>query len=261
MVIKGHANKIELKLSSLLYIGNMYCLAHDHSWSGHLGVTKTYDTVHRHFFWPGLKGDVAQFCRTCRTCQIAGKPNQSIPHAPLSPIPSLGEPFEHVIVDCVGPLPRSKSGNQFLLTIMCTERRFPEAIPLRMITAPLVVKALTKFFTTSGLPRVIQNDQGTKFLPKLFQQVMQTLGVKHAVSSAYHTESQSALQRWHQTLISMLRKYCSDTGKAWDEGVSLMVFAIREAKQESGLDLVFGHSVQGPLKGLSPLLHFYTFFG
>uniref|UniRef100_A0A4W5NGU8 Gypsy retrotransposon integrase-like protein 1 n=1 Tax=Hucho hucho TaxID=62062 RepID=A0A4W5NGU8_9TELE len=204
---------------------NVLSLAHDHQWSGHLGITKTYDRVLRHFFWPGLKQDVARFCRTCHTCQITGKPNQVIPPAPLCPIPVIGEPFEHVVVDCVGPLPKTKSGNQFLLTVMCMATRYPEAIPLRRITAPVVSKALIKFFSTFGLPKVVQTDQGTNFLSKLFKQVLKSLSVKHRVSSAYHPESQGALERWHQTLKSMLRKYCLESEKDWDEGVPLVLFA------------------------------------
>lgn len=113
----------------------------DPPWYGHLGATKTYNRILRHF-WPGLNADVGQFCCTCRTCQIAGKQNQVIPPDPLCPIPALNEPFEHVIVDCVGPLPETKSGH-LLLTLMCTATRFPEAIPLPRITSPLVVKALS----------------------------------------------------------------------------------------------------------------------
>ncbi|XDV36854.1 hypothetical protein PO909_006570 [Leuciscus waleckii] len=113
------------------YRQHVLFLAHDHQLAGHLGVTKTYNRILSHFFWPGLKKDVAYYCRTCHTCQIVGKPNQKIPPAPLIPIPAIGEPFEHVMVDCVGPLPKTKSGNQFLLTIMCVATRFPEAIPLR----------------------------------------------------------------------------------------------------------------------------------
>ncbi|KAK0148503.1 hypothetical protein N1851_011158 [Merluccius polli] len=33
-------------------------LAHEHLWSGHLGVTKTYDRMLKHFFWPGMKADI-----------------------------------------------------------------------------------------------------------------------------------------------------------------------------------------------------------
>lgn len=103
-----------------------------------MGIKKT--------FWPGVKSDVAQYCRICHVCQIVGKPNQKIPPAPLHPIPVIGEPFERILIDCVGPLPRTKSGNQYLLTIMCAATRFPEAIPLRRITAPVVSKAMITFF-------------------------------------------------------------------------------------------------------------------
>ena len=127
-------------------------LAHDHPWSGHLGVTKTHDRILKHFFWPGMKKEVARFCKTCSTCQVVGKPNQVVPPAPLHPIPAVGEPFERVLVDCVVPLPRTKSGNQFLLTVMCVATRFHEAIPLQKITAPAITRALTKFFTMFGLP-------------------------------------------------------------------------------------------------------------
>ena len=43
-----------------------------------------------------------------------------------------------------------------------------------------------------------------------------------------------------------------DTGKDWDEGIHLLLFAVRESVQESlgfsPFELVFGHSVHGPLK-------------
>ena len=115
-----------------------------------------------------------------------------------------------------------------MLMIMCMATRFPEAIPLRRITAPVVSKALIKFFTTFGLPKVVQSDQGTNFLSKLFKQVLKSLSITHRVSSAYHPESQGALERWHQTLKSMLRKYCLESEKDWEEGVPLVLFAARE---------------------------------
>lgn len=116
---------------------------------------------------------------------------------------------------------------------MCTATRFPEVVLLRKITASSVVKALVKFFSTFSPLRVIQTDQGTNFQSKLFKQVLQTLNDQHSVTSTYHLESQGALERWHQTLKSMLRKYCIETEKNWDEGVLFVVFAAREAIQES----------------------------
>ena len=63
----------------------------------------------------------------------------------IKPIPAFNDPFSRVIVDCVGPLPKTKSGNQYLLTIMCASIRFPEAIPFRNIKAETIVKALPSF--------------------------------------------------------------------------------------------------------------------
>lgn len=227
-------------------------LAHDHCLAGHMGVKKTLNRVLRHFFWPGIKADVSQYCKTCHVCQSVGKPNQKIPPAPLHPIPAIGEPFERVLVDCVGPLPRTKSGNQFLLTIMCAATRFPEAIPLRRITAKTVSKALIKFFTLFGLPRVVQTDQGSNFMSRVFTQVLKQLSIQHCTSSAYHPESQGALERFHQTLKTMLRAYCKEFESDWDEGTPLLLFAVREVTQESlgfsPAELVFGHTVRGPLK-------------
>ena len=77
---------------------------------------------------------------------MVGKPNQTIPKAQLQPIPAFDEPFSRILIDCVGPLPRTKSGNEYLLTIMCTSTRFPEAIPLRNIKTKSIVKALINFF-------------------------------------------------------------------------------------------------------------------
>ena len=81
---------------------------------------------------------------------------------------------------------------------------------------------------------------------------MEELAVTHNTSSAYHPESQGALERFHQTLKSMLRKYCLEHKRDWDEGLPLVLFAVRETTQESlgfsPADLVFGHTVRGPLR-------------
>ncbi len=199
-------------------------MAHETPLSGHLGVNKTYKKILSNFYWPNLLKDVSEFCKSCHVCQMVGKPNQNIPKAPLQPIPAFEEPFSRILVDCVGPLPKTKAGNLYLLTIMCMSTRFPEAIPLKNIKTKNIVKALTKFFTTFGLPKSIQSDQGSNFMSGLFQQVMHELGIKQYKSSAYHPQSQGALERFHQTLKNMIRIYCFDTSKDWDEGIHLLLF-------------------------------------
>jgi len=143
---------------------------------------------------------------------VIGKANQRPKVAPLKPIPVAKEPFSHVIIDCVGPLPKTKKGNQYLLAIMCGSTRFPEDIPLQNIKTPQIVKVLVRFFKLFGLSRTVQSDQGSNFMPGLFQ-VMFQLGISQLTSSAYHPQLQGALERFHQTLRSMIREYYFQEGK------------------------------------------------
>ena len=234
------------------YRSHILSLAHDIPMSGHLGVTKTCDRILQHFYWPGIRKSVTEYCRTCHTCQLVGKPNQKPPRAPLHPIPAFEEPFSRVIVDCVGPLPKTRSGHEYLLTIMCASTRYAEAIPLRSIKAKPVGEALRGFFTHFGLPKVVQSDQGSNFTSRLFQEQLYALGIDQITSSAYHPQSQGALERFHQTLKTMIRTYGMDNDKDWDEGIPLLMFAVREVVQESlgfsPFELVFGRTVRGPLK-------------
>ncbi|KAK4314182.1 hypothetical protein Pmani_014515 [Petrolisthes manimaculis] len=47
-------------------------MAHDGGLSGHLGIRKTVARIRSCFYWPSLKRDVADYCRTCDTCQKMG---------------------------------------------------------------------------------------------------------------------------------------------------------------------------------------------
>ena len=115
---------------------------------------------------------------------------------------------------------------------MCPSIRYPEAFPLKNISAKNIVKHLTKMFTSYGIPQEIQSDRGTNFTSKLFTDVLNQLGIKQTLSTAYHPESQGSLERWHQTLKSMIKKFCFESGSDWDESITFWLFAIRETPQE-----------------------------
>ena len=107
-------------------------------------------------------------------------------------------------------------------------------------------------FTKFGIPQEIQSDQGSAFTSNLFHQVINELGIDQTLSTAYHPESQGALERWHQTMKSVMRKYCIEKGKHWDEGLDFVLFALREAPQESlgcsPFEMLYGRKVRGPLR-------------
>ena len=220
--------------------------AHYNLLSGHLGIRKTIDRVSKSFFWPSVK--------TCSVCQRTGKPNQVIPKAPLCPITALGEPYSEIVLDVVGPLPKSKIGHIYILTIIDRVSRYPEAISIRNLSSKIVVRELIKFFTHFGLPKVIQTDNGSNFTSKVFKDNMKRLRISHITSTPYHPKSQGSVERFRQTLKAKLKKYFLDNISMWDELVPYLIFAVRSAVNESvGLspfNIIFRHKVRGLLEML-----------
>lgn len=73
-------------------------------------------------------------------------------------------------------------------------------------------------------------------MSNIFQQVISKPGIIQYRSSAYHPESQIPLERFHQNygqMENMMGIYCFQTEKDWDNGVHLLLFAVREANRES----------------------------
>lgn len=94
---------------SAVYRGDVMSLAHDAlCMAGLSGVNKTCNRTLNHIYWPELRNGVSGFCKSCNVCQVVGKPNQKITCAPLQPIPTFKESFIPMLVDCVGPLPKTR---------------------------------------------------------------------------------------------------------------------------------------------------------
>lgn len=151
------------------------------------------------------------------------KPNHTITLAPLYLIPALDQPFEYLLMDWVCCLLQ----NQYLLTVMCQATCYPAAYPLHSFTAKSVVKALSQFILVFGIPKVIQTDQGSDFHSQLFSQFLQQLQIKHNQASAYHPQSQGALECFHQILKSLLLAYCTELGHDCEGGLPWMLLAAR----------------------------------
>ena len=87
----------------------------------------------------------------------------------------------------------------------------------------------------------------------IFQQVMYELGVRQIKSSAYHQESQGALERFHASFKTMIRAHVDQHVMIRAHvRLPLLMFAAREFVQGSlrfsPFHLVFGHHVRAPLK-------------
>ncbi len=224
-------------------------LGHSVPWAGHLGKHKTLARIASRFTWPKIYTDVTEFIRTCTECQMTS--GRRVAPAHLLPLPVIDTPFSRLGMDVVGPLERSKNGNRYILVICDYATKYPEAFPLRNIKARQVANCLVQLFSRVGIPREVLTDQGTNFMSLLLKRVYQLLGIRAIKTTPYHPQTDGLVERFNQTLKSMLRKFVSKSGSDWDQWLPYLLFAYREVPQASTgfspFELLYGQQVRGPL--------------
>ena len=67
-------------------------------------MTKLYDHIREHFYWPGMGREIAEFVRSCFTCQ-RNKIHSARTRQPMRITDTPKHAFEKVQMDIVGPLP------------------------------------------------------------------------------------------------------------------------------------------------------------
>ena len=152
--------------------------------------------------------------------------------------------------DIVGPMPKGKGGNRFLLTAICMSSRWPEAIPLKSITAKAVALGMIEIFSRTGIPLQLVTDQGAQFVGSVVTQLCTNLHIEKIKTTPYHPEGNGVVERMHGTLGAMLTKAASE-GLDWVGQIPFALFALRAAPNRDSLfspfDLVYGHHVRTPL--------------
>lgn len=226
-------------------------LAHDSVLAGHLGVKKTKERILAEFYWPGVQGDITRYCQSCDICQKTF-PKGKVPKIPVGELPLIDTPFSRVAVDLVGPIhPSSDKGNRFILTMMDYATRYPEAKALKYIDSNTVAEALFQMFCRVGIPREVLSDMGKQFTSDVMKEVGRLLSIKQLTTTPYNPACNGLVERFNGTLKTMLKKLCVEKPKHWDRYIDPLLFAYREAPQDSlgfsPFELLYGRTVRGPL--------------
>ncbi len=199
----------------------------------HAGIRATCRMISSRFVWPGLAANVKEWCQNCSDCQRAKVTQQE--KTPVKKMPIPGTRFSHVHVDIVGPLPVSRAGFRYLLTMIDRSTRWVEAIPLHNITAELVLDTfVAEWVARFGLPRQVTTDRGTQFTSGTWGAWCSRMGVEHITTTAFHPQSNGMVERLHRQLKDALR--ARSAGVAWQENLPWVLLGIRAApKDESSI--------------------------
>ena len=176
----------------------------------------------------------------------------------LGEMPLIDTPFARVAVDLVGPIhPPSEKGNRFILTLVDYATRYSEAKALKYIDSESGAEAPVQIFSRVGVPNEILSDMGKQFTSDLMQKVSRLLSVSQLTTTPYNPACNGLVEKFNGTLKNMLKKVCVEKPKQWDRFIDPLLFAYREAPQESlgfsPFELLYGRTVRGPLSILKEL--------
>ncbi|XP_057193905.1 plac8 onzin related protein 1 isoform X3 [Triplophysa rosa] len=165
---------------------------------------------------------------SCHRCQLNDPLKTAVPV--LHSI-KVKEAWEVLGLDLIGPLPETARTNKYVLTMTDLYTKWVIAEPMQSKTAAEVSAIITTKLYSFGIVRKIITDQGKEFVNKLNDSIFSALKIKHAVSSAYHPQTNGQDERTNQNIKRTLRKYVNDNHNDWDLHLPAVVYGINTANQ------------------------------
>lgn len=214
------APKVVEKESEIRELLNKYHT--DPAYGGHVGQKRLYAKLRSEYYWKNMSKDIARFVRDCNKCQL--NKVKSANKEPLVITQTPQSAFDVVIVDTIGPLPKSNQGNQYAITITCDLTKYLVTIPIPNKEAATVARAIVNNFILVYSPmRQIRTDLGTEYVNQTLKHLFEILKVDHQTSTAYRHETLGTAERSHRVFNEYLRAYLKDYSE-WEEYLRYFTF-------------------------------------
>lgn len=205
---------------------------HEPPTSAHFGFYKTCFRVQEIYYWPKMRHDILKFVRSCKMCG-AQKAALNSRNGIMRFEKTVDFPWQIIAVDILGPLPRSKKGNCYLLVISDWFSKYTLLHPMRKATAENIIKFMeNEIFLVFGVPQFIICDNGTQFAGKEFKKLAENYQVQKIWYNARYHPQCNFVERVNRTIGAAVRSYVKDH-KDWDKEIKKIAFAINTSKHES----------------------------
>ncbi|KAL4583237.1 hypothetical protein LXL04_007805 [Taraxacum kok-saghyz] len=172
---------------------------------GHSGVYRTYRRLAGNLYWSGMSKTVKQYVRSCDICQRC-KASSLVPGGLLQPLEIPKAIWEHLSIDFIVGLPKSK-GYDTILVVVDRLSKYSHFILLKhpysaRTIADLFVKEVIRHH---GIPKTIVSDRDPLFLSNFWKEIFKSQGTQLHMSSAYHPEFDGQTEVINRCLETYLR--------------------------------------------------------
>ncbi|KAJ9557796.1 LOW QUALITY PROTEIN: hypothetical protein OSB04_012410 [Centaurea solstitialis] len=225
--------------------------AHQSKYSIHPGSDKMYKGLKEHYWWPGMKRDIATYVSKCLTCAKVKAEHQK--PSGLLQQPEIPEwKWEQISMDFVTKLPKTKKGHDTIWVIVDRLTKSAHFLPIKETYS---IDKLARLYVDEvvmrhGVPISIISDRDSRFTSRFWQSLQATLGTRVDLSTAYHPQTDGTIQ----TLEDMLRACVIEFGGSWDDHLPLVEFSYNNSYHASiqcaPYEALYGRKCRSPLNWL-----------
>jgi hypothetical protein len=140
-----------------------------------------------------------------------------------------------VSLDFITDLPETPQKHDSLLVLVDKLTKFVRLIPTRkdataVDTARLLIEHV---FANHGFPKVLISDRDPKFTSAVWTAFCGQLGIKRALSTAYHPQTDGQTERMNRVVEEVIRHYIDEEHTSWEALLPCVSFSINNAVSAS----------------------------
>lgn len=205
--------------------------SHDAPTAAHLGFVKTLERIATVYYWPRMRRDIFRYVKNCKVCASQKSPNHQ-KFGLMGAEKKCRFPWQIIALDLIGPLPRSTSGNEYLLVVCDWFTKYPLLCPLRKATSTNICRFLeNEVFLVYGVPQYIICDNGRQLVSREIQDLVKSYKSKFWYTAGYHAQA-NFVERYNRTVCTAIRCYIKQNHKLWDREISKIGYALRTSVNE-----------------------------
>ncbi|GJR96476.1 putative nucleotidyltransferase, ribonuclease H [Tanacetum coccineum] len=226
--------------------------AHSSPFSIHPGSTKMYHDLKQHFWWSGMKRDVATFVSKCLVCQQVKIEHQRASGL-LQPLEIPVWKWDEISMDFVTGLPRTQRKHDAIWVVVDRLTKTAHFLPIRK---DFSISRLAEMFQQEivrlhGTPSAIVSDRDPRFTSRFWKGLQNAWGTRLKFSTAFHPETDGQSERTIQTLEDMLRSCALEWTGNWDDYICLVEFAYNNSWHASikcaPFEMLYGRKCRAPI--------------
>jgi hypothetical protein len=162
---------------------------HKNPYFGHPGYQKMIATLRKLFYWPNMKGEIAEYLARCQDCQQVKAEHQH-PAGLLHPLPVPEWKWETISLDFITGFPKTQKQNDFIMVVIDKINKSAHFIPIKSTIKAINIAEIfmKEIFRLHGIPKMVISDRDVKFTSAFWKELFAGLNTNLNFSTSYHPQ-------------------------------------------------------------------------